>query len=457
VKVKRIPTPRLLVAWASAALGLALAVVPLRAQDATLDQQVAAELPALVELYKDLHRHPELSYQEEKTAARMAAELRGLGFEVTERVGDYGVPGRVSYGVVGVLRNGDGPTVYVRTDLDGLPVEERTGVPYASQATGAGEGGAPVPTMHACGHDVHMTSWVGTARLLAADSGRWSGTLVMIGQPAEERGAGARAMLAAELYERFPRPDYIVGLHDSASLEAGKVGVVPGYALANVDSVDITVRGKGGHGAYPHTTKDPVVTAAQIITNLQTIVSRQTSPLDPAVITVGSIHGGTKHNIIPDEVKLQLTVRSYKPEVRQALLDSIRRVAEDTALAAGIPAELAPLVTWSEEEATPSTYNDPQLTERLRQVFIAALGEDRVAEVPPVMGGEDFGRFSLEGEIPSTIFWLGAVDPARMAAAQASGESLPSLHSSEFAPLPEPTLRTGVTAMSAAVLDLMAP
>jgi hippurate hydrolase len=248
-----------------------------------------------------------------------------------------------------------------------------------------------------------------------------------------------------------------VGLHDSASLEAGKVGVVPGYALANVDSVDITVRGKGGHGAYPHTTKDPVVTAAQIITNLQTIVSRQTSPLDPAVITVGSIHGGTKHNIIPDEVKLQLTVRSYKPEVRQALLDSIRRVAEDTALAAGIPAELAPLVTWSEEEATPSTYNDPQLTERLRQVFIAALGEDRVAEVPPVMGGEDFGRFSLEGEIPSTIFWLGAVDPARMAAAQASGESLPSLHSSEFAPLPEPTLRTGVTAMSAAVLDLMAP
>lgn len=455
--MKRIPTPRFFAAWASATLCLALSALPLRAQEAALDAQVAAELPALVELYKDLHRHPELSYQEEQTAARMAKELRSLGFEVTERVGDYGVAGRISYGLVGVLRNGSGPTVWVRTDLDGLPVEERTGVPYASQATGAGDGGEPVPTMHACGHDVHMTSWVGTARLLAADRGRWRGTLVLVGQPAEERGAGSRAMLADDLYERFPRPDYLLGLHDSASLEAGKVGMALGYALANVDSVDITVRGKGGHGAYPHATKDPVVTAAQIITNLQTIVSRQTSPFDPAVITVGSIHGGTKHNIIPDEVKLQLTVRSYKPEVRRELLDSIRRVAEDTALAAGIPPELAPLVSWSEEEATPSTYNDPQLTARLTRVFAAALGEERVVEVPPVMAGEDFGRFSLEGEIPSTIFWVGAVDPARMAAARASGESLPSLHSSEFAPLPEPTLRTAVTATTAAVLDLLAP
>jgi hippurate hydrolase len=311
--------------------------------------------------------------------------------------------------------------------------------------------------MHACGHDVHMASWVGTARLLAAMRERWSGTLVMIGQPAEERGAGALAMLADGLYERFPRPDYALALHTSAALPAGRIGFVPGYALANVDTVEITVRGKGGHGAYPHTTKDPITLAAQIILNLQTIVSRQVSPLDPAVITVGSIHGGAKSNVIPDEVELQLTVRSYRPQVREYLLESIRRVARQSALAAGVPPELAPIVHHAEEEFTPSTYNDPDLVDRLERVLVEALGEGEVSRESPVMGGEDFGRFGLEGEVPIALLWLGGVDAARVAAAAASGESLPSLHSSEFAPIPEPTLRGGVTAMTAAVLDLMAP
>lgn len=447
--MKWIPVSLWAVAWAAAGLP------PAAASD--LDTRVAAELPALVELYQQLHRQPELSYHEEETAARMAEELHALGFEVTERVGDYGVEGRIAYGVVGVLRNGDGPTVYVRTDLDGLPVLERTGVAYASRATGPGEGGEPVPTMHACGHDVHMASWVGTARLLAAMRERWSGTLVMIGQPAEERGAGALAMLADGLYERFPRPDYALALHTSAALPAGRIGFVPGYALANVDTVEITVRGKGGHGAYPHTTKDPITLAAQIILNLQTIVSRQVSPLDPAVITVGSIHGGAKSNVIPDEVELQLTVRSYRPQVREYLLESIRRVARQSALAAGVPPELAPIVHHAEEEFTPSTYNDPDLVDRLERVLVEALGEGEVSRESPVMGGEDFGRFGLEGEVPIALLWLGGVDAARVAAAAASGESLPSLHSSEFAPIPEPTLRGGVTAMTAAVLDLMAP
>jgi len=289
----------------------------------------------------------------------------------------------------------------------------------------------------------------------AARRDEWAGTLVMIGQPAEERGAGARAMLADGLYERFPRPEVVLALHANAGLAAGRVGLVPGYALANVDSVDITVRGAGGHGAYPHTTKDPVTLAALLVTNLQTVVSRQVSPFDPAVITVGSIHGGTKHNIIPDEVKLQLTVRSYEPEVRRYLLDSIRRTAEQTARGAGFPDELMPVVSHKEEEFTPSTYNDPELVDRLTGVFSAALGEDAVTRMKPVMAGEDFSRYALAGEIPIHIFWLGAVDPEKVRHAAETGASLPGLHSSEFAPLPGPAIRTGVLAMTSAVLELM--
>ena len=418
-------------------------------------ERLGADLEGLADLYRELHAAPEISYGEKETARRLAGELAQLGFAVTERVGDYGVEGRVSYGFVGVMENGDGPVVMVRTDLDGLPVEEETGLPYASRHRVTTEQGEEVATMHACGHDLHMAAFVGVARVLASERERWSGTLVMIGQPAEERGAGAKAMLEDGLYRRFPRPDYVLALHANATLPAGTIGVVPGYALANVDSVDLTVRGAGGHGAYPHTTHDPVTLAAKIVMALQTIVSRQVSPLDPAVITVGSIHGGTKHNIIPNQVELQLTVRSYKPEVRRLLLDSIRRTAVETAAAAGFPDELAPIVVVRVEESTPSTYNDPDLAARLLPVWRQALGEEAVRELEPVMGGEDFSRYALEGEIPIQMFWLGAVDPAAVERAAASGESLPSLHSSRFAPLPEPALATGVTAMTAAVLELM--
>ena len=420
-----------------------------------LDEPINEELDCLLATYKHLHSHPELSYQEKETSRYLARKLRGLGFEVTENVGDYEVFGRTSYGLVAVMENGEGPTVMVRTDLDGLPVEERTGVPYASRVR-VENGGAEVGVMHACGHDVHMTSFLGTAKMLTRLKDQWAGTLVMIGQPAEERGAGARAMLKDRLYERFPLPDYVLALHTSASLEAGKVGYRPGYALANVDSVDILVRGTGGHGAYPQRTKDPVVLAAQMILALQTIVSREVHPNDPAVVTVGSVHGGTKHNIIPDEVRLQLTVRSYKPEVRKKIHAAIRRIAHGVATAAGIPPDRAPVVEIPEEEFTPSTYNDPNLTGRVARALTAALGSENVIETDPVMGGEDFSQFGLQNpKVPICIFWLGAVDPARIREARETGASLPSLHSSEFAPVPDVTLRTGVKAMTSAVLALM--
>ena len=443
--------------WVASFLCALLISTVLPAAAAELEEQVAAEIDSLVEIYKHLHASPELSYQEKESAALVARELRELGFEVTEEVGDYGVEGRVAYGVVGVMRNGDGPTVMVRTDLDALPIEEKTGLSYASRATGVSDSGGEVLVMQACGHDLHMTTFVGTARMLTRIKDRWRGTLVMIGQPAEERGAGARAMLDDGLFERFPKPEYALAFHANAEMPAGKVGMVSGYALANVDSVDITIRGRGGHGAYPHKTKDPVMLAAQVIVNLQPIVSRQVSPFDPAVVTVGSIHGGTKHNIIPDEVRLQLTVRTYKPEVREQVLASIRQVAEDTARAAGFPDELLPVVELAEEEYTPSTYNDPELTKRLAAVLTQTLGEDRVRWVEPVMAGEDFARYGIEGEIPITLMWLGAVEPARVEDYAERGQQLPPLHSAEFTVFPEPAIRTGVTAMTAAVLDLMQP
>lgn len=424
--------------------------------DPALIESVNSRLEPLVATYRYLHANPELSYEEEQTAKFLADRLRKLGFEVTERVGDYAEDDLVSYGLVALLRNGDGPTVMVRTDLDGLPIVEETGVPYASKVRTTDDKGAEVGVMHACGHDLHMASWLGTAEMLVRNKNSWRGTLMMIAQPAEERGAGARAMLRAGLYEKFPRPDYALALHTAASLPAGMVGLRGGYALANVDSVDVTIRGIGGHGAYPQTTKDPIAIAAQAIVHLQTIVSRQISPLDPAVVTVGSIHGGTKHNIIPNEVKLQLTVRSYKPEVRRQLLDSIERVMIQTAAAAGVPEELAPIVEVSENEFTPSTYNNPELTDRLGNVFKKTLGDQAVIFTDPVMGGEDFGMYSLEDHsIPASMFWLGAVQREKFAEYQASGKALPSLHSSEFAPDATTALRTGVAAMTAAVMDLM--
>lgn len=431
-----------------------LVAAPVIAQQ-SLDSLVDREIAQLVATYKMLHAAPELSHYEEKTSAFLATQLRTLGFTVTERVGKYERTDLIGYGVVAVLKNGAGPTVWVRSDMDGLPVEEKTGVPYASKVKTRNEAGQDVSVMHACGHDVHITSLIGTAKMLVALKDQWHGTLVMIGQPAEETVTGARAMLADGLHTRFPKPDFIVALHDSADVEAGKITYVPGYAMASSTSVDLVVRGLGGHGSKPEATKDPVVIASQIVLALQTIISRENSPLDPAVVTVGSIHGGTKRNIIPDEVVLQLTIRTYKEEVRQRILTSLERIAKGIAAAAGVPEDRAPILKVIESESAPSLYNDPQLTERVTSAIGRSIGVENVVKAPPLMASEDFGRLSLDHQIPAVMFWLGAIEPSRVEASRKSGQPLPSLHSSLFAPLPEPTLRTGVKAMTSAVLELM--
>jgi amidohydrolase len=421
----------------------------------SLDAMIDRELPQLVNTYKMLHAAPELSHYELKTSAFLAGQLRALGYDVTENVGKYENPKWQGHGIVAVMKNGAGPTVLVRSDMDALPVEETTGLSYASTVKTKNDAGQEVSVMHACGHDVHITSLIGTATMLARLKDQWRGTLVLIGQPAEETIDGAKAMLADGLYARIPKPDFAIALHDAADLEAGKVSYAPGYAMANSTSVEITIRGLGGHGSKPEATKDPIVVAAQVIVALQTIVSRENSPLDPAVVTVGSIHGGAKSNIIPDEVKMLLTVRSYKEEVRKRILASIERITKNIAAAAGIPDDRAPIVKASETETTPALYNDPALTERVAKTLQKTLGADNVVQIAPIMASEDFGRYSLDQQIPSLLFNLGAVEPAKVAASKQSGKPLPSLHSSLFAPLPEPTLRTGVRAMTAVVLDLM--
>lgn len=427
-------------------LALALAAstpVAPRAAAATV-APLDALWPELDALYQDLHRTPELSGQEERTAAKMAARLRAIGFEVTERVGGHGV--------VGVLRNGEGRTLLVRTDLDGLPVQERTGLPYASSATATAPDGKTVPVMHACGHDVHMSGWIGAATLLARARDAWRGTLVFVGQPAEETGRGAAAMLADGLFRRFGKPDFAVAVHDSADLPSGTVGFVPGWALANVDSVDVTFFGRGGHGAYPHRTVDPIVMAARFVVAVQTVVSREQDPTVPAVVTVGSFQAGTKHNVIPDEAKLQLTVRTYEDEVRTRVLAAIARVAKGEAAAAGAPRE--PEVKVREDDTTRSTYNDPALTRRLAGALAAALGPSHVEERRPVMGGEDFSAYGRAG-VPAAILWIGAQDPKALAAARAIGKELPSLHSSEFAPDRERAIKTGAATLTIAALELL--
>src|SRR6266581_4730493 len=426
------------------------------AQEPTVEKTALSELPSLLAIYKDIHSHPELSCHEEKTAALVAKELRGVGCEVTENFGKYDNPNLKCYGVVGIMKNGTGPTVLVRTDMDALPVEEDTGLPYASKVTTKDDNGREVHVMHACGHDAHMSAFIGTARALQRLKDQWSGTIMFIGQPAEETVGGARAMLKAGLYNRFGKPDFALGFHDKADLQTGHIGVTPGYTYANVDSVDVTVRGVGGHGAYPHKTKDPVVLAAEMINAWQTIASRENNPLDPIVVTVGSIHGGTKHNIIPDEVKMQLTVRTYKADVRDRVLRAIDDIAKGIASTDGVPADRAPIVSVAKDQFTPATYNNPDLTKRLVAVWKKSLGNENVEIVDPTMGGEDFSEYSLpDHSIPAVDFHVGAVDPVKIADSKKNGTMLPSLHSSKFAPVPEPTIRTGIIAMTAAVLELM--
>ena len=436
-------------------VGAVLAVLAgtVAAQQASLDAMIDRDLASWLTTYRNLHTAPELSHREEKTSVFVAGELRKLGFTVTEKIGKYENAQWNGYGVIGVLKNGPGPTVLVRTELDALPVEEKTGLPYASQVKTKNDAGVDVSVMHACGHDIHMTSFLGTAKMLTELKSRWSGTLIMLGQPAEETGDGSAAMLRDNLYGNFPKPDFAIALHDKPELETGKVGYTPGYAMASATSIDVKIRGIGGHGSAPENSKDPIVVAAQVVMALQTIVSRENSPLDPAVVTVGSIHGGTRYNIIPDEVNLQLTVRTYKEEVRRRVLASIERIVKGVAAAAGIPEDRAPTVKVS--EGTGSTYNDPQLTERLAGAFRQALGDENVVQMPPIMASEDFGNFSLDHKIPTTIFWLGASDPAKVKQSRETGVALPGLHSALFAPVPEPTLRTGVKAMTSAVLELM--
>ncbi|MEE4278231.1 MAG: amidohydrolase [Halieaceae bacterium] len=406
----------------------------------------AQEFDAL-DYYKTLHRNPELSFQEEQTAARLSASLSAAGFEVTTGVGGHGV--------VALLRNGEGATLMMRADMDGLPVAEQTGLPYASTARAREMDGSDVSVMHACGHDIHMTVVLSAALELLERRDEWSGTLMVIMQPAEERGAGARDMLADGLFERFPVPDANISLHTIATLPAGKIGYVSGWMMANVDSVDVTLHGVGGHGAYPHTAKDPIVLAAAVIMDLQTLVSREIHPIEPGVVTVGSMHAGTKHNIIPDRADLQLTVRSYSDEVREHLLAGIERIAVKQAEAMGFPAERMPEVRVR-EEYTPALWNDPALVERGVAAMRAELGEDALVEVPKEMGGEDFSRYGRTAEqIPSFMVRVGTVPQATWEAAQRGEGSLPSLHSPFFAPDPVPALETGRRAMTAMALDLL--
>ena len=438
-------------ALALAATLFALPAPPAPAQSpakphlAAVDARIAAESPDLVKLYTHLHENPELSLFEEQSAARMVKELTAAGFTVTTKFGGHGV--------VGVLANGPGPTVMIRADMDALPVTEQTGVAYASKVRTRDRSGNETGVMHACGHDVHMTCFVGTARVLASMKGRWSGTLMFVAQPAEEVGMGAKAMLDAGLFTKFKKPDYAVALHCEARLPVGQIAYSEGLALANVDTVDVTVKGKGGHGAAPHTTVDPIVLAAKIILDLQTIASREVNPTDPVVVTVGSIHGGTKHNIIPNEVKLQITVRSTKDGVRDQVLKAIDRKCKAAALGADAP---EPVVSVRLDEYTPATVNDVKLTRRLTAAFRDFLGDANVIERAPILGGEDFGRFGREG-IPICMYFLGTIAPEKFAAAQRPGAAtLPSMHADSYAPLPGPSVAVGVKTLSVAVLDLLA-
>jgi hippurate hydrolase len=439
------------VAFAVPLLCLMAASAP--AQD--LPAVVERELPGLVTTYEGIHAHPELSHHEEHTAALLASELRNAGYSVTERVGKY-PDGTQAYGVVAILENGAGPRLLIRTDMDALPIVEDTGVRYASHVKAKNAAGQEIGVMHACGHDVHVSTMIGTARALAVSRSQWHGTVMIVGQPSEETVDGAKAMLADHLYERFGRPSFAIALHDTNLRAAGTVGVVSGPVLAGVTSVDVTIRGIGGHGALPQNAKDPIVMAGEFIVELQTIVSRQEDPHDPSVVTIGDIHGGTKRNVIPYEVKMELTTRAFSDKAMQIILDGIKRTAQGVALSAGVPDDRQPIVTILDDESSPATYNDPALTLRVKAALLTALGAPNVIDDEPLMASEDFGLFGLEGrQIPIVMFWLGAMDPAKLAAAQAAGKTLPGPHTSRFEPVPEPTLRTGVIAMTSVATALL--
>lgn len=427
---------------------LAASILAAPASAATLNEAILADLPLLMNVYRDMHANPELSMQEVRTPAKMAPEMRKLGFEVTEHVGRTGL--------IAVMRNGPGPVLMLRADMDALPVKEQTGLPFASKAIGKLPDGSPTPVMHACGHDTHIAAWLGTARRLAALKDQWSGTLVMNLQSGEETGEGARAMLGDGLYTRFPKPNYVLAFHDSAILPAGMIGLTPGYTTASVDNVDITVRGVGGHGASPQSTKDPIVIASRIVMALQTLVSREKNPLDPAVLTVGSFQAGNKHNVIPDEAKLQLTVRTYKPEVRKLLLDGIARIAKGEAISAGVPDERMPVVTIREDQHTPATLNSEKFANRTLELFSRHFGADRTTVLQPFMVGEDVGRYWLnDPAVEGTLFWIGGVPQAKWDAAGGDTTKLPSLHSPFWAPDAEVVISTATEAMSVAALDVL--
>jgi len=431
-------------------LGLAVAAMKISApaNAAALSDAIRGDMPELMTLYRDLHANPELSMQEVRTPAKLAAEARKLGFKITEKVGKTGV--------VAVMENGPGPVLLVRSDMDALPVAEQTGLPFASKVKATSASGVESGVMHACGHDTHMASWVGAARRLAAMKDQWSGTLVMVLQPGEETSEGARAMLADGLYKRFPKPTHALAFHDSASLPAGTIGYTLGPSFANVDTVDIKVRGVGGHGAVPHATKDPIVLGADIVGGLQTLVSRELDPQDAAVVTVGSFQAGAKHNVISDEANLLLTVRSYTDKTRRHLLDGIARIARGSAIAAGIPDDRMPIVHVHEGQHTPAVVNTTGLTESTAALFRQHFGEDRVRQVPPPMVGEDFGRFHHEDtKIESLIFWVGGVPKDKWDAADGDHKKLPSLHSPFWAPDAEAVISTATEALTVAALDVL--
>ncbi len=404
------------------------------------------EYENLFGLYRHFHANPELSGAEENTARSLAAELESAGFQVTRGVGGHGV--------VGILENGEGPTVMVRADLDALPIVEATGLAYASRSRSTGEDGRGDGVMHACGHDVHMTVLVGAARLLARFRGKWKGTLIMIGQPAEETGTGALAMIEDGLFTRFPRPDCILALHVAPPMPAGKVGYCDGPTMAGCASLNLEIRGVGGHGSRPHETKDPIVMAAETILLLQTIVSREIDPKETAVVTVGSVQGGTRSNIIPDNVFLKINYRYFSPDVDRRIKSAIERVVRGVAVAAGVPEDRMPILTV--EMTGPPIYSDPGISRRMGELFRNLFGEENVMKIDPISASDDFAHFGLVSPgIPLFYFWLGVSDPDKVAANTPENGPLPGIHNPAFAPLPEPTIKTGVKAMASAILDLL--